>query len=58
MKRYFNTLKNNLIYRHYYHSGKELYTAIEEFAYIQYNHVRLHSYSNHKTPYEARCGVI
>ena len=58
MERYFNTLKNDLIYQHYYHSKKELYTAIEEFAYVQYNHVRPHSYNNYKTPYEARYGVV
>ena len=58
MERYFNTLKNDLIYQHYYHSEKELYTAIEEFAYVQYNYVRPHSYNNYKTPYEARYGVV
>lgn len=47
-----------LIYQHYYHSEKELYRAIEEFAYVQYNHVRPHSYNNYKTPYKARYGVI
>lgn len=58
MERYFNTLKNDLIYQHYYRTEKELYTAIEEFAYVQYNHVRPHSYNDYKTPYEARCGII
>ena len=29
-----------------------------EFAYVQYNHVRPHSYNDYKTPYEARYGVI
>ena len=57
MERYFNTLKNDLIYQHYYHTEDELYTAIEEFAYVQYNHVLPHSYNNYKTPYEARYGV-
>lgn len=57
MERYFNTLKNDLIYQHYYRTDEELYTAIEEFAYVQYNHVRPHSYNNYKTPYEARYGV-
>ena len=58
MERYFNTLKNDLIYQHYYRTEEELYTAIEEFAYVQYNHVRPHSYNDYKTPYEARYGVI
>ena len=43
MERYFNTLKNDLIYQHYYHTEDELYTAIKEFAYVQYNHVLTHS---------------
>ena len=39
MERYFNTLKSDLINQHFYHTEEELYTAIEEFAYVQYNHV-------------------
>lgn len=57
LERYFNTLKNVLIYQHYYHTEEELYTAIEDFAYVQYNHVCPHSYNNYKTPYEARYAV-
>ena len=57
MERYFNTLKNDLIYQHYYRTEDELYTAVEEFAHMQYNHVHPHSYNNYKTPYEARHGV-
>lgn len=57
MERYFNTLKNDLIYQHSYHTEEELYNAVEEFAYVHYNHVRPHSYNNYKTPYEARYGV-
>lgn len=57
MERYFNTLKNDLIYQHYYHTEDELYTAVEEFAYVHYNHVRPHSYNNYKTPFEARYGA-
>lgn len=41
----------------YNRTEDELYTAVEEFAYVQYNHVRPHSYNNYKTPYEARYGV-
>lgn len=57
MERYFNTLKNDLIYQHYYHTEEELYKAVEEFAYVQYNHVRPHSYYNYKTSFEERYGV-
>lgn len=33
MERYFNTLKNDLICQHYYHTEVELYAVVEEFAY-------------------------
>ena len=56
MERYYNTLKNELINLHYYHSDEELNAAIDEFAYVTYNHVRPHSYNGYKTPFEARCG--
>ena len=54
MERYYNTLKNELIYQHYYHTEDELYSSVEEFAYVTYNHVRPHSYNGYKTPFEAR----
>ncbi len=57
MERYFNTLKNDLIYQHYYRTEEELNIAVEKFAYVQYNHVHPHSYNNFKTPYEERYGV-
>lgn len=34
MERYYNTLKNERINLHYYHTDEELNTAIEEFAYV------------------------
>lgn len=40
MKRYFNTLKNDCIGLYAYESEEALYQAVEEFAYITYNHVR------------------
>ena len=54
MERYFNTLKNELIYEYHYTTEEALYSAVEEFAYITYNHVRPHSYTGYKTPFEAR----
>ena len=54
MERYFNTLKNELIYLHDYKTENELYKAIEEFAYVKYNHVRPHAFNNYLTPFEAR----
>lgn len=54
MERYFNTLKNELIHHHEYASEEELYQAVEEFAYVDYNYARPHSYNNYLTPYQAR----
>lgn len=54
MERYYNTLKNELVYLHYYHNDDELNASIEEFAYVTYNHIRPHSYNGYKTPFEAR----
>ena len=31
-----------------------LYQKVEEFAYVDYNHVRPHSFNGYRTPYEAR----
>jgi len=54
MERYFNTLKNELIHHHYYHTDNEIINAVEHFAYFWYNHVRPHSFNGGLTPYEAR----
>lgn len=58
MERYYNTLKNELIYLHYYHTVEELNSSIEEFTYITYNHVRPHSYNGYKTSFEARYASV
>lgn len=57
MERYYNTLKNEEINLHYYHSENELDQAVHDFAYIWYNHVRPHSYNNNMTPFEAGLDV-
>ena len=54
MERYFNTLKHERINLHNYHTEEELNTAVEEYAYIWYNHIRPHSYNGYLTPYVAR----
>lgn len=54
MERYFNTLKNEYVYYHEYNNEQELYTGVEEFAYVEYNHKRRHSYNKGKTPFEKR----
>lgn len=54
MERYFNTLKNDCIGLYAFETEEALYQAVEEFAYVTYNHVRPHSYNGYKTPYQAR----
>ncbi|WP_152967809.1 integrase core domain-containing protein, partial [Oxobacter pfennigii] len=54
MERYFNTLKNELIYHHYYHNDRELNESVNYFSYVWYNHVRPHSFNEGLTPFEAR----
>ena len=54
MERYFNTLKSELINQHSYRTEEELAAAIENYAYVTYNHVRPHSYNRYRTPFEAR----
>ncbi len=56
MERYFNTLKNDFINQYYYYTETELYTDVEEFAYVQYNHMHPRSYNNYKMPYDACYG--
>ena len=54
MERYFNTLKNECINLYEYDEEDALYEAVEEFAYVEYNYVRPHSYNDYATPHEAR----
>lgn len=37
-----------------FRTEEALYQAVEEFAYVNYNHVRPHSFNGYRTPYEAR----
>ena len=55
MERYFNTLKNECTNMYEFRTEESLYQAVEEFAYVTYNHVRPHSYNGYKPPFEARC---
>lgn len=54
IERYFNTLKNECTNLYEFQTEKALYQAVEEFAYVSYNHVRLHSFNGYRTPYQAR----
>ena len=54
MKRYFNTLKNECINLYEFKTEEALYKAVSDFAYVEYNYARPHSYNNYATPHEAR----
>ncbi len=54
MERYFNTLKNECTNLYEFQTEAALYQAMEEFAYVTYNHVRPHSFNGYQTPYQAR----
>ena len=41
-------------YLYEYETEEALYQAVEEFAYVEYNHMRPHSFNGYLTPYQAR----
>ncbi len=54
MEHYFNTLKNECTNLYEFDSEDILYQTVEEFAYVDYNHVCPHSFNNYCNPYEKR----
>jgi transposase InsO family protein len=54
MERYFNSLKNELIYHYHFKSDEELDKATNDYAYLFYNHKRPHSFNDGLTPYKKR----
>ena len=54
MERYFNTLKNELIYHHRYPDDNSFDKAVSDFAFYWYNHIRPHSFNGGLTPFQAR----
>ena len=54
MERFYNTLKNELIYPNHFYDEANLDEALNRYVYVWYNHVRPHSYNDWKTPFEAR----
>ena len=54
MERYFNTLKNKCVNLYDFQTEEARYQAVEEFAYVTYNHIRPHSYNGYRTPYQVR----
>jgi len=54
MERYYNTLKNEFTNLFSFKTAEEMDSAISDFAYGWYNHVRPHTYNGGLTPYAAR----
>lgn len=54
MERFYNTLKNELLYPNHFYDAASLDEAVNRYVYVWYNHVRPHSYNHWKTPFEAR----
>lgn len=50
MERYFNTLKNELIYHHSLRTDEELESKIYDFTFLWYNRKRPHSYNGGVPP--------
>lgn len=58
MERYYNTLKNEFTNHYSFETDYLLNQAINDFAYVWYNHQRPHTYNNKMTPSEARSAYI
>ena len=43
------------MYLYEFSKEESLYQAVEEFAYVIYNHVRPHSSNEYQTPWATRC---
>ena len=54
MERFYNTLKNELIYLHNYKDDEQLNKSVYEFSLIWYNYGRPHSHNNGLTPNQVR----
>jgi putative transposase len=54
MERCFNSLKAEEVNHHYYHDDDELTRAVDDYAYVWYNHLRPHTFNGGLTPFEAR----
>lgn len=54
MERYFNTLKNECTNLYEFATEETFYQKVEEFSYVDYNHVCPHSFNGYRAPYEIR----
>ena len=54
MERFYNTLKNELIYPNHFYTESALDKALSRYVFVWYNHICPHSYNGGRTPFEAR----
>ena len=54
MERFYNSLKEELIYQYSFNTDEELNKAVYEYSYFYYNQIRPHSYNGYLTPFEKR----
>ncbi len=54
MERFYNTLKNELIYPNHFYTESALDEALSRYVFVWYNHIRPHSCNDGRTPFEAR----
>lgn len=54
MERFYNTFKNELIYRNTFTNEALFDQKVKEYIFIWYNQIRPHSHNSGLTPYEAR----
>ena len=54
MERFYNTLKNELIYPNHFYTESTLEEALSRYVFVWYNHIRPHLYHGGRTPFEAR----
>lgn len=57
MEHYFNPLKNECTNLYKFEIEETPYQKVMEFAYVEYNYVRPHSFNNYSTPHEAWIAV-
>ena len=54
MERFYNTLKNELIYPNHFYTESALDEALSRYVFVWYKHIRPHSYNGGRTPFEVR----
>ncbi len=57
MERFFNTLKQEFVYKEKFDSLKNFIDSFKRYVNLWYNNQRPHSYNCYKTPFEVRYNI-